>query len=202
MLALPEKIENMFWEYRLGITTRGLEGVHTADVEHIHYGTVPYRTINTILDHLRLTPNDVFVDLGCGKGRVLCCASLRSIEQAIGVECSTALSAIALDNADALRVHHSPIKVFTMEAQHFDYSVGTVYYLFHPFGPGTLSKVLEQLRSGLERIHRSLRIVYVNPVHNTVLKKCSWLIETERWTAGEPRSPEHTITWWQNKIEI
>ncbi|MDP1676407.1 MAG: methyltransferase domain-containing protein [Bacteroidota bacterium] len=201
MLFLPEKIENMFWEYRLGIITRGLAGVDTADDEHIHYGTVPYRTINTILDHLQLTHSDVFVDLGCGKGRVLCCAAMRSIEKSIGVECSPSLSSIAQHNADVLRFHHSPIAVLTMEAQQFDYSVGTVYYLFHPFGPETLSTVLEQLRSGVERIPRSVRIVYVNPVHNNVLKDCSWLIETEKWNAGESRSPVHPVTWWQNKID-
>ena len=201
MFLLPEKIENMFWEYRLGITTRGLAGVQSADDEHIHYGTVPYRTINTILNHLQMGRNDVFVDLGCGKGRVLCCASLRSIEKTIGIECSPLLSAIALRNVEALRFHHNPITVLTMEAQDFDYTVGTVYYLFHPFGPGTLTKVMKQIQLGVECVPRLVRIVYVNPVHNSVLQKCSWLIETETWKAGELRSPEHTVTWWQNKID-
>ncbi len=202
MFQLPSKIENMFWEFSLGITTRGLAGVHTADDEHIHYGTVPYRTINTVLDHLQLTPKDILVDLGCGKGRVLCCSALRSIEKTIGVECSHSISAIAMQNAQVLRFRRSPIEVLTMEAQEFDYSVGTVFYLFHPFGPGTLSSVVEKLRFGLNRAPRSIRIVYVNPVHNNVLKECSWLMETERWSAGEPRSPEHTITWWKNNIDL
>ena len=199
MHLLPTRMENMFWEYRLGITTRGLAGVHSADDEHIHYGTVPYRNINTILDHLQLGHNDVFVDIGCGKGRVLCCASLRSIERLIGIECSSPLSAIALRNAETLRLTHSPITVLTMEAQDFDYTTGTVYYLFHPFGPDTLKKVLKQLQLGVKRVPRPVRLVYVNPVYDKVLRECSWLVETERWNAGEPRSPVHIVSWWQFK---
>jgi precorrin-6B methylase 2 len=190
----------MFWEYRLGITTRGLAGIQISDEEHVHYGTIPYRTIGIILDHLHLTKNDVFVDLGCGKGRVLCSASLHSIEQAIGIECSPLLAEIALRNVKGLRLHHQPIAVLTMEAQDFDYTRGTVYYLFHPFGPETLSLVLEKLQAGLKRVPRQVRIVYVNPVHDTILQQCPWLIETERWNAGEPRSPVHMVSWWKNKI--
>ncbi len=198
MFSLPEKLDNMLWEYRLGITTRGLAGLDTADHEHIHYGTVPYRLINTILDRLQLSDNDIVVDLGCGKGRVLCCASLRPIKRSIGVEYSSQLAAIAGRNAQKLRSDHRPIEILNISAEDFDYSVGTVYYLFHPFGPKTLRVVLEKLRAGLDVSPRPVRIIYVNPVHNDVFTEYPWVYEYERWSSGSERSPEHTITWWRN----
>lgn len=202
MPVLAEKLGNIFWEYRLGITTRGLAGRDTADEEHIHYGTVPYWFINSILDHLHLTESDIIVDLGCGKGRVLCCAAVRNVERVIGVEYSEPLAQIAEKNAGSMRSPHCPISVLSSDAQEFDFSIGTVYYLFHPFGPETLTGVVNQLLSGLQKNLRTVRIVYVNPVHDHVLRDCPWLVETERWNSGETRSPEHTVTWWQSTVRL
>ena len=54
--------------------------------EQHYYATVPYRAIFRILTFLSLKPSDVFVDLGCGKGRVVCCAATYDIAEAIGIE--------------------------------------------------------------------------------------------------------------------
>jgi predicted RNA methylase len=198
MFSLLKRLGNMMWERRLGITTRGLANVDGSSTEQIHYGTISYGAIGTILDHLQLNGTDVFVDLGCGKGRVLCCAALHPIDRAIGVECSRPLSDIAKVNAAGLRPHHSPIEIHTTEAQRFDYAAGTVFYLFHPFGPNTLRAVLLELQKGLQASPRQIRIVYVNPVHNNVLSECSWLEEYERWDVSGKPSLEHPVAWWRN----
>jgi predicted RNA methylase len=198
MISFIDKVINLTWELRLGIVTRGIAGIDTSDDEHIHYGTVPYRTINTILEHLHLHQNDVFVDLGCGKGRVLCCSSLKMIHRSIGVECSPFLSSIAMRNAVVLRRTHSPIDILTMEAQKFNFSVGTIFYLFHPFGPATLREVLHNLKAGLDRSPRSVRIVYINPVHQEVFHEFPWLEEYDHWTPRYNLSPEHHVAWWKN----
>lgn len=198
MLSLIEKIDNMLWERRLGITTRGLANIDSSNSEQIHYGTIPYRAINTILNHLHLDSSDVFVDLGCGKGRVLCCAAQHSVNSSIGVEYSAPLSEIAKENVKKLRRSRSPVKVQTTEAQTFDYSVGSVFYMFHPFGPNTLREVMKELKKGLQRVPRKIRIVYVNPVHNNILQECSWLEQYERWDARTRLFLEHPVAWWQN----
>lgn len=198
MFRLFEKVNNMIWEFRLGINTRGITGVDTADDEHIHYGTIPYRTINRILDHLHMTNDTIFVDLGAGKGRVSCCAALRTIQESIAVECSRSLSEVARNNSHRLRPDHSRINIHSIEAQHFDYSIGTIFYLFHPFGPETLREVLVQLCDGLRRNRRPVRIVYVNPVHKDIFKEFSWLTEYEYWVPSEDRSPDHPVSWWLN----
>src|SRR5262252_1290763 len=94
-------IENAFYEYRFGISTHGLHGFTPGDwsqSEHIYYGTMPYRWIFPVLDALRLGPSDVFVDLGCGKGRVVCCASLYSCARVIGVDDTQEMCTMAQTN--------------------------------------------------------------------------------------------------------
>ena len=59
------KCDNMLWEYRLGINSRG-ESFGTANSDSIPYSTIPYRMIMRILRRLALEPSDVFVDIGCG----------------------------------------------------------------------------------------------------------------------------------------
>jgi predicted RNA methylase len=199
---LRNKIGNMTWEYRLGISTRGVNGAEIVDDEHIHYGTVPYRTINAVLDRIGPLPGEVFVDLGCGKGRVVCCAALRRFRASIGVECSPSLAAIAGRNAAALRPRHAPIEIRTISAEQFDFTQGSVFYLFHPFGPNTLRAVLLALHKSLESAPRLVRLVYVNPVHADVVREFTWLVEQEHWKAGSGASPDHDIGWWTNSDHL
>ena len=201
MIRLLDKVINLVYESMLGITTRGVEGVGTSDAEHIHYGTVPYRTIRAILNALRLGSGDIFVDLGCGKGRVLCCASMRKPARSIGIEYAPSLADSARNNAAALRAGHSAIDVKTMEAQQFDFTEGNVFYMFHPFGEHTMREVMNRLKDGLERSPRLIRIVYLNPVHADVLREYSWLIEYEHWAPGFFRSPEHQVCWFKNRAD-
>jgi hypothetical protein len=63
---LQRRIETFLWERRLGIATRSPGGIDSE--EHESYGTIPYRLIFMVLDRLGLRPQDVFVDLGCGRG--------------------------------------------------------------------------------------------------------------------------------------
>jgi SAM-dependent methyltransferase len=196
---LRTKILNMFWENRLNISTRGVTGKNPNEPEHIHYGTIAYSTIHAILCSLSLSPSDVFVDLGCGKGRVLCCAARYKILQAIGVEYSAELSREAKINAEKLRGRSSPIKIEHMLAQNFDYSQGTVFYMFHPFGPNVLYQVLKRMKDGFKANHLSINIVYVNPVHDALLTDCDWLEEYDRWKPNTKGNNEHVVSFWRSK---
>jgi len=196
--SLVEKLSNLVWEYKLGIRTRGISNVESASHEQIHYASISYRSMEIILNHLQLGPSDTFVDLGSGKGRMLCCAAIRKLRKVIGVECVGPLAEVATKNADQLRGKQSPIEVLSVEAQKYDYSIGTAFYMFHPFGPKTMREVLAQLKRGLQRNPRDIRIAYVNPEHNAVLRECSWLEEYEYWTLGANSIAEHEVSWWKN----
>lgn len=189
----------MIWEYRLNISTHGLSKSDPNEPENIHYGTIAYSTIQAILQSLSLNSHDVFVDLGCGKGRSLCCAARYPLAHVVGVEYSEDLVRDAKINVAKLRGKRSPVTIWHMLAQEYDYSQGTIFYMFHPFGPNVLYQVLKKLENGFIKNHRNIRIVYVNPVHEIILEECRWLEEVDRWKPGTKGNNEHVVSFWQSK---
>jgi len=196
------RVENALYEHRLGISTHGLFNWSPGDwssQEHLFYYATSYRQIFRILDALRLGPSDTFVDLGCGKGRVACCASFYRVHEVIGIDDVPELCAAAERNLRNLRGRRARARIQRGRAEEFDYSTGTVIYMFHPLGPRTLSAVLSRLELGLLRNPREIRIVYVNPVHESVLRETEWLEPYDRWPSHRRLWTEimHPVSLWR-----
>jgi SAM-dependent methyltransferase len=190
--ALPDRLNNLWWELRLGVSTRGVMPAQHAD--SVHYATMGYATISTILDHLDLQPSDVFVDVGSGKGRVLCCAARHSVKQVLGVEVSPPLCRVARANARRLRGRRAPIAVENKPAQVFDYSAATVLFMFDPFGAVTLRTVLARI--GRHTHGRNVRLAYANPTHDPVCQEQPWLRGREFWARADT-GLEHDVTFYR-----
>jgi precorrin-6B methylase 2 len=195
------RLENAIYEYRLGLATHGLHNWRPGDWsqdEHLFYYATSYRRIFRILDALKLGPSDVFIDLGCGKGRVACCASRYPIREVIGIEDVAELCQTAEQNLKRLRGKRTPARILHGKAEEFDYCIGTAIYMFHPFGPKTMAAVLAQLEKGLRANLRDLRIVYVNPVHETVLAETEWLRRYDYWPPVRHLGTEimHGVSFW------
>ena len=196
LTKLLTKCSNMLWEYWLGIHSRG--ALHkAAGSDSVPYSTSSYGAIMKILHNLSPRPSDVFVDIGCGKGRVLCCASRFRIREVVGIEIDKSLCAAARRNAERARGKKSPIRIINASAQEFDYGAGTLYYLFHPFGAATLSQVLDRIEQSLQLYPRQIRIVYLNPVAEFLLENRNWLEMYERWQAGDKFGLMHDVSFWQ-----
>jgi cyclopropane fatty-acyl-phospholipid synthase-like methyltransferase len=167
-------------------------------VEHpdsVHYATMHYSTIGHILKHLELRSDDVFVDIGSGKGRVLCCAARYPVERVIGVDISPAFCAAARENTTRMRGRRAPVEVFAAPAAEFDYSDATVLYLFDPFGAATLAPLLDKIDA--ER-RRDVRIAYANPTHRDVFERQPWLERTDHWDA-EVTGGEHSVSFYRSR---
>ena len=171
---------NLYWERRLRISTRGIETDAQHDSEP--YETMSYRTVWSILAHLDPGSSDVFVDVGSGKGRVLCCAARYPVERVVGVDYSERLCDAARENARRMRGRRAPIVVQASRAEDLDYSEATVLFLFNPFGAPTLARVLEKVR---QDARRGIRIAYAQATHDDVFKQQRWLEQTERWDARD-----------------
>lgn len=196
------RLENAFYEFKFGINTHGLHGWKAGDwrnEEHLFYFATSYRRIFRILDALHLSPSDTFVDLGCGKGRVACCASLYHVGEVIGVEDVAALCAIAQKNLDLIRGKHASVRIINGRAEDFDYRRGTVIYMFHSFGPKTLTDIMERLHEGLRTKPREVKVVYVNPVHECILREMRWLELYDHWSARRDLLNKivHPVSFWR-----
>jgi SAM-dependent methyltransferase len=143
------------------------------------YSTPDYLDLRRILSRAQLTPADVFYDIGCGMGRVVCLAARRRITKAVGIELNPGLAAIARRNGERLRGRRAPIEIRLQDAATADIADGTVYSLFNPFGPDTLREVLARIRHSLMTRPRPIRIIYLNPLHKDVLQRDDWLEECD-----------------------
>src|SRR5262245_33205644 len=84
------RLQNLLWERRLGISTHGTVAVDHPDSSN--YSAMHYTSIRQVLRRLALESSDVFVDIGSGKGRVLCCAALYPLRAVVGVDLSAELN--------------------------------------------------------------------------------------------------------------
>lgn len=197
--SLINRTSDLFWERRFGVRTTG-NGTPNPEGESHHYGYLAYHTYFSILDALDLNRPDVVVDLGCGKGRVLCAAATYDVRDVVGVDIDPEMVSIARRNAAAMRSRRSPIRVECVSATEFDYDPVSVIVMFHPFGPLTMRTVLDKLEASLLRRPRSLRIAYGNPMHSTILAAMPWLDLVDTWSPGTWSRHKFPVHFYRTKV--
>ena len=172
--------------------------VVTCFADPVHYDSLDYLLLHKYLKPVRLQPTDVFVDIGCGKGRMLCLFARRHLAKCVGIEVDAELARAARANAARLRGRKAPIEVWVGDAVEADYSEGTIFWLLNPFGAQTLAAVLERIERTLEAAPRRIQIIYVNPMHEGVLRSAGWLNCTgrcsSRWFTNSGEA-----TYWCNE---
>lgn len=150
------------------------------------YQPTERRHLEAMREYLRLGPQDVFVDLGCGKGRVVYFVAMERVKKVVGVELRGELAEFARNKAPAVRTR-APVEIRHEDAAKFFSPDGTVFYLFNPFGPGTVQEVIANIHRSYAANPRRIRIVYNNTVHSVYLENADWLHK-------EGRIPG-TVTW-------
>jgi SAM-dependent methyltransferase len=188
-----ERLNNLLWEIKLGISTGGVIEIEKTD--SCHYASVDYSIIHKVLRRLDLQPSDTFVDVGSGKGRVLCCAAQHVCRKVMGIEYSKAFSDAARANLNRLRGTKTPVDVHTGPAEEFDYRGATALYFFNPFGPATLDLVLQKLQG--DTAGNPLRLAFVNPSadQHAVFSKHDWLKRYDDWDTR--RGGGHSVSFYQ-----
>lgn len=194
MARLSDRMGNLWWETRLGISTRGVADIDYPDA--CHYASMPYSTVYPILRHLALGPSDVFVDIGCGKGRVLCAAARQPVGKVIGIDLSAELCQEATENARRMRGRRAPIEVVNALAQEFDYSTVTAVFLFNPFGPDTMEAVLNRIAK--DRSGAPVRFAYAFPLEDAVFQAQPWLERGEYWDTANP-GLDHDVIFYRSR---
>jgi len=186
MFSHLRRLADLTQDWQLGISTRGL--ATTDKPGAVYYASVNYAETRELLRRLKLEPSDTFVDVGAGKGRVLCLAAQYRMQKVIGVEYSPELAAVARRNVDRMRDRQTPVEVCRQAAEDFDYTAATVVYFFNPFDAETLDAVLRKIE--IDRTAASVRIAFVmeSPAQNAVFQDHGWLECYERFvdTAGHP----------------
>ena len=147
----------------------------------------PARVTRWMLDHIGIDHRDFsFIDLGCGKGRVLLVASQYPFQQIIGVEISPELAEIARINAQRYQPNSrrvAAIDVRNIDATTADYpDSNLLVHLYHPFQTPFTELVLSRLEAAYEARPRRIDVAYLlyssatTPVKD-VFSRFGWLRE-------------------------
>lgn len=131
------------------------------------YVASAWRTLPRALHCVGVSQDDVFIDFGCGKGRVVHQAAKRRFRKVIGVEISPVLADAARQALSARKHQHRCRDVEIVVADAREYRVPddlTIVYFFHPFFGETLDAVLEDIIASIDRNPRRVSIIYSYPL--------------------------------------
>jgi SAM-dependent methyltransferase len=160
---------------------RGLDTSGAAtEPEHDHpdrvrYVPSPWHVLPRALHYLRVSDRDVFVDFGCGKGRVVHQAARRPFRRVVGVEISPVLAETARRGLAARRHQHRCRHVEIVVADVTAFRVPddlTIGYFYHPFRGETFERVLRGIVESIDRNPRRIRLIYIwttNEVRSQIL---------------------------------
>ena len=151
------------------------------------YGEITYSSVNKLISSISLTEQDVFVDLGSGKGQVVIHVFLNSlVKEACGIELLPKLHDRAIAASRRLQ---SELPVFFHGSRKINFLLGS--FLDIPFTKATvvfinstcftqsLLNELGQLIENTPSIHTVLSLRPINTLKRLVFKKairieCSW----------------------------
>jgi predicted RNA methylase len=140
----------------------GYDDLGFSEDRGVYYTASDWRALPAFLRAAPVRADDVFVDLGCGKGRVLIQAAAYPFARIIGVELDPDLAALARRNVTN-RASHIAIESADVTTWAVPDDV-THVYLYNPFHGAVMDAALRRLRESLERSPRELHIGYFNPV--------------------------------------
>ena len=145
----------------------------TAGPESVAYSPSPWWILRWLLPTSEVQSTDVFVEFGCGKGRVVLDAARRyRFRRVVGVELSPELSEVAreLVTSERGRLRCQDVTIETIDATQFEIPDEMTYaYLYNPFFGATFERVVENIIESLDRSPRRIRVIYLHPAHHDTL---------------------------------
>jgi hypothetical protein len=195
------------WDRKYGVETGGQIELDALDVlgPNRELGapavSVSPRTFAFLSQFLLVNPLDtVFVDLGAGKGRALCLASLMGFERVIGVEFSKILCEKAQDNVASFLEHQPRHGTFTIvHADATTYALpgsDLVLYFGNPFALELWPKMIENIVASLQDTPRNISVVVAGSQLETIRGAGALLASSGRFARiASGRAPYYLDTY-------
>jgi tRNA1(Val) A37 N6-methylase TrmN6 len=193
-----------YWEdCRYGLSTASWVSVDNFDVDQDkQLNSSPYApttnlSLKSILKKLNLQHKNVFLDLGCGKGRVLLFAITEGFKYIRGVEFSPILQNIAKKNCEQFLAKkclsqqkrrqklRQQIQILEMDARDYQFLGDEgIIFMFDPFSKEVLKTVIKNMKKSLAEQKNNLTIIYRSPVHKELFDRdsdFSLILEEVSW---------------------
>ncbi|WP_350288385.1 hypothetical protein [uncultured Croceitalea sp.] len=178
---LYAKIWDRCFDFKYNLETSShvhLENLDFSDEQKKHFywyeGTYVVQ-LRKLFNKLQIPKEKVFVDIGSGKGRVLLIAAEYGFKKIKGVELSSNLCEIAKKNLSVFiskKKYSSDIEVINKNALHYNFTDDEdIFFLYNPFGEQVLRQFIVNIKNSILRNKRSVKIIYVNPIHSNAIKE-------------------------------
>ena len=131
------------------------------------YQALSYIDLRDLFNRLTIHPNDVFMDYGCGMGRVVCVAATYAFRTVWGIEISGDLCQIARTNIQLAqsKFRCSHVEIVNADARELQVPRdASVIFLFNPFSGSVLSDVLERVGESFVSSRREIRLIFCGTV--------------------------------------
>lgn len=186
-------------EKKYGIHTTGADelkhleklGINTSHATL--YMPVSYSLLEEIFEQLPALPRMHFVDIGCGKGRALCVAAYHGFKNVTGIDFSKKLCDDATSNLALTQIKLPSLQYQVINNDAFYFEIpddADCIFLFNPFDEIIMSAVVKNIRKSLQRNHRTVNIIYVNPLHKTYFLNAGF---AEKWHSKKLKYIEAVI---------
>jgi SAM-dependent methyltransferase len=192
-------LERRAFDSYMGVSTGGY-WLETSDFIQANQESWPYLggewpAVYFALRALRPGPDDVFVDFGAGKGRVLLMAGRLPYRRVVGVELDPELAQCARRNIAQARRRLRAEAVACETANVLDWPFpddASTVFLFNPFYGQTFRRAVTGIFDSYDRNPRHIHIVYENPQQH------DWLLSTGRVFVEDVRAEmwPSTRQWW------
>jgi hypothetical protein len=141
-----------------------------ADLYATSVANSDYAALTEMFGRISIGPDDVIVDVGCGKGRALnFLLSAAPAQRIIGIELDPAVAAAT---AQRLRRYHRVTIVAGNILDHWP-EAASVFYLYNPFGRPMVEKFAERLGAHPQ----PFIAVYYNCLHWTTFEHYGFVVE-------------------------
>lgn len=155
------------FEKLLNITTAGFQYGYPKLAKYHRYEPTPYEGLEQLFTQYELPKQAVFVDMGCGKGRVPIYMHYRFNIPSVGVEMDSKFFTEAEHNREQYlkrAKHHVPL-VFHHEIaeQYIVKKQDNVFFFFNPFSVHVLRHVMNNIIDSKNKHPRDIHIILYYP---------------------------------------
>ena len=193
--AIPGSMQSYMFDRLFGVSI-SVDSVTGDYGENNGYGGSHWFPVRRVLRKLKPGPQDVFVDLGSGKGIALLIAGRLPFRRVIGVDIDEELDRSAKENIERAAGRFRAAEVTSVTASVLEWPVPddlSIVYMFNPFTGKTFREAMQRIFDSYDREPRELHIIYGYPAEH------DWLVSSGRVVVESvsgcfwPARPG----WWQ-----
>ncbi len=165
-------------EKKYGIHTTGSDELKKTaasgvDISHATvYMPASYLLLEDVFTRLPGNERNHFIDIGCGKGRVLCVAANHGFKKVTGIDFSTGFCTTATQNLQLTKRRFPALLATVINKDAATVEIPTdadCIFFFNPFDLFIMKTVAQNIRKSYTKNPRTIYIVYLNPLYKKEL---------------------------------